>query len=88
MMEFPILTDKEIIMSIDCDDERTYKWEGESLTIVNIDKTLQAQRDQTLKDVVRWGDELCPYVQHRDWSTPRRMCRDCWAELRKQAGME
>jgi hypothetical protein len=85
---FPILTEEQIIQNIDLEDDKTYKWEGESLTIINIDLTLEAQRDQTLKDVVKWGDERCSNQNHPNYKYPKRKCLNCWAELRKQAGME
>lgn len=51
-----------------------------------------AQRDLTAAAVnaewVKWGEEDCPHEPvDNDVHTPKRLCRICWQERKKEKGL-
>jgi hypothetical protein len=53
-----------------------------------IDALLEAQRDLDLQNYVKWGEETCKEEHIWKNQAHRKGCPQCWAELRKQAGLD
>lgn len=56
------------------------EWEEKRWSII-----AQAQLEDTLRQVVEWGEEDCPHKKE-GWHTPRwrSECLKCWQELKQE----
>ena len=47
-----------------------------------------AQKKQTVRDIVKWGDEKCPHIvdlgEVGTMELPKRACVKCWHKLQQQ----
>jgi len=85
MAEIKVLSDKEINKYLDTANPNRIR--------LATTKLLEAQLQQTLRDVIEWGEELCPHCANipadRLWcDILKRDCPECWQELKQMAGKE
>jgi hypothetical protein len=85
-MEIPILTDEEIEAVrkslIETVGNRT------SIELFRGRGIAKRARDDTIKKIVKWGNEPCPGHEGLYITMPKRSCSRCWRGLEESANAD